>query len=229
MTSFIKLGVLVIALACIHQTHCSDWKNTVLKMDSSNNAVKKTEFLSKKTREAANGKSNFFKLPSNLVHSSYIQQHHQEPLVPVVPVVPSYQVPVLQHEVHQAVPVVHEIPEHHVEHHHAHHHDHHDHHEHFIHENVIEPFAIEQPVVAANGELVVEQTIGGIPFNCVHLPTGHWRDPNFCDIFHACVHGYQRKSYACPIVGERTYFDEITQKCEFVHHNPHACGGHYSR
>ena len=69
----------------------------------------------------------------------------------------------------------------------------------------------------------------GIPFDCVHLPTGHWRDPNFCDVFHACVHGYHRKTYACPIVGERTYFDEVTQQCQFVRFNPHACVADYKR
>ena len=51
-----------------------------------------------------------------------------------------------------------------------------------------------------------------IPFNCLGRPTGHYRDSRFADIFHACVYGSQRKTYACPIVGERTYFDEITKR-----------------
>jgi len=85
------------------------------------------------------------------------------------------------------------------------------------------PYPIQTPVVSAQGELIVESTIGGIPFDCRGRPTGHWRDTRFCDIFHACVHGYQRKTYACPIVGERTYFDEITKKCEFISKNPLGC------
>ena len=84
-------------------------------------------------------------------------------------------------------------------------------------------FPIQQPVISSQGDVIIENTIGGIPFDCRGRPTGHWRDTRFCDIFHACVHGYQRKTYACPIVGERTYFDEITKKCEFVSRNPAGC------
>ena len=84
-------------------------------------------------------------------------------------------------------------------------------------------FPIQQPVVSTQGEIIIENTIGGIPFDCRGRPTGHWRDTRFCDIFHACVHGYQRKTYACPIVGERTYFDEVTKRCEFVSRNPLVC------
>ncbi len=86
------------------------------------------------------------------------------------------------------------------------------------------PFPIQQPVLSYTGEIIIENTVGGIAFDCRGLPTGHWRDPQFCDVFHACVHGYHRKTYTCPIVGLRTYFDEITQKCEFVHMNPAGCG-----
>ncbi len=85
------------------------------------------------------------------------------------------------------------------------------------------PYPVQQPIVSAQGDVIVENTIGGIPFDCRGRPTGHWRDTRFCDIFHACVHGYQRKTYACPIVGERTYFDEITKRCEFVSKNPIGC------
>ena len=88
---------------------------------------------------------------------------------------------------------------------------------------VVAPFAIQQPVLSYTGEVIVENTIGGISFDCRFRPTGHWRDNQFCDVFHACVHGYQRKTYSCPIVGERTYFDEVTQRCEFVHLNPQVC------
>ncbi len=90
-------------------------------------------------------------------------------------------------------------------------------------ERVVAPFPIQTPVLSWTGEVIIENTIGGIPFDCRFRPTGHWRDSYFCDIFHACVHGQQRKTYACPIVGERTYFDEITQRCEFVHLNPAIC------
>ena len=84
-------------------------------------------------------------------------------------------------------------------------------------------YPIQQPVVSSQGDIIIENTIGGIPFDCRGRPTGHWRDTRFCDIFHACVHGYHRKTYACPIVGERTYFDEITKRCEFVSRNPAGC------
>jgi hypothetical protein len=62
------------------------------------------------------------------------------------------------------------------------------------------------------GEIVIENLVGGVLFECSNLPTGHYRDGRYCDIFHACVYGQQRKTYACPIVGERTYFDELTNR-----------------
>jgi len=96
-----------------------------------------------------------------------------------------------------------------------HHHNHHHHQE--------AAFAIQRPVMSYTGEIIIENTVGGLNFDCRGLPTGHWRDPSYCDVFHACVHGYHRKSYACPIVGHRTYFDEHAQKCEFAHFNPNAC------
>lgn len=85
------------------------------------------------------------------------------------------------------------------------------------------PFAIQQPAIGATGEIIIENLVGGIPYNCIGRPTGHYRDNRFADIFHACVHGAQRKTYACPIVGERTYFDEVTRRCEFVNRNPNCC------
>ncbi|RNA40126.1 hypothetical protein BpHYR1_044115 [Brachionus plicatilis] len=85
------------------------------------------------------------------------------------------------------------------------------------------PYPIKQETMTNTGEKIVENLIGGIPFDCATKPTGHWRDGNFCDIFHACVYGQQRKSYVCPIVGERTYFDEVTKRCEFLNQNPTAC------
>lgn len=84
-------------------------------------------------------------------------------------------------------------------------------------------FPVQKPVMSYTGEIIIENTVGGVNFDCSGLPTGHWRDPNYCDVFHACVHGYHRKTYACPIVGHRTYFDEHAQKCEFVHVNPSGC------
>lgn len=85
------------------------------------------------------------------------------------------------------------------------------------------PFAIQQPAIGATGEIIIENLVGGIPYNCIGRPSGHYRDNRFADIFHACVHGSQRKTYACPIVGERTYFDEVTRRCEFVNRNPNCC------
>ena len=71
---------------------------------------------------------------------------------------------------------------------------------------------VQQPVLSSTGDLILETVIYGIPFNCIGKPSGHYRDTQFIDIFHACVHGYQRKTYVCPVVGERTYFDEKTLK-----------------
>ncbi len=87
----------------------------------------------------------------------------------------------------------------------------------------IAPFPIQQPGVSSLGEPIIENLIGGVPFDCRGKPTGHIRDHRFCDIFHACVFGSQRKTYACPFVGERTYFDEVTKRCEFYRHNPLGC------
>ena len=74
-------------------------------------------------------------------------------------------------------------------------------------------FPIQQPTITNTGETIIETLVGGIPFDCAGRPSGHWRDGKFCDIFHACVFGYQRKTYACPFsYGERTYFSEITRR-----------------
>lgn len=85
------------------------------------------------------------------------------------------------------------------------------------------PYIIQQQTYTNTGELIIENLIGGVPFDCTYKPTGHWRDGQYCDIFHACVFGQQRKSYACPFVGERTYFDEVSRRCEFARLNPNAC------
>lgn len=73
-------------------------------------------------------------------------------------------------------------------------------------------YPIQQPTITNTGETIIENLIGGIPFDCRGKPTGHWRDHRFCDVFHACVFGIQRKTYSCPFVGERTYFDEISRR-----------------
>jgi hypothetical protein len=57
-----------------------------------------------------------------------------------------------------------------------------------------------------------EDVITGIPFDCRNKPNGHWKDTRFCDVFHACIHGEQRKTYSCAQVGDRTYFDEVTKR-----------------
>lgn len=85
------------------------------------------------------------------------------------------------------------------------------------------PYPIRQPTITNNGETIVENLIGGIVFNCQGKPTGHHRDAKYCDVFHACVFGQQRKTYSCPYVGENTYFDDITRRCEFVRNNPAGC------
>lgn len=88
---------------------------------------------------------------------------------------------------------------------------------------IIRPFQIQQPTIATSGQVIIENLLGGVPFNCLGKPSGHYRDNNFCDVFHACVHGYQRKTYTCPFVGESQYFDETTQRCEFIRNNPTGC------
>ncbi|CAF0925971.1 unnamed protein product [Brachionus calyciflorus] len=85
------------------------------------------------------------------------------------------------------------------------------------------PFPIQQSTLTSTGEVIIENLLGGIAFNCLGRVTGHYRDNHFCDVFHACVHGQQQKTYTCPFVGESTYFDESTRRCEFVRNNPLAC------
>ncbi|RNA44678.1 hypothetical protein BpHYR1_003245, partial [Brachionus plicatilis] len=84
------------------------------------------------------------------------------------------------------------------------------------------PYPIRQPTITNNGETIIENLIGGIVFNCQGKPTGHHRDTKFCDVFHACVFGQQKKTYSCPFVGENTYFDDVTRRCEFIRNNPVA-------
>lgn len=88
---------------------------------------------------------------------------------------------------------------------------------------VIKPYVIQQPTITTNGKILIENLLGGIPFKCAGRPSGHYRDDYLCDVFHACVHGQQQKTYSCPFVGEAQYFDDNTQKCEFVKENPFGC------
>ncbi|RNA15441.1 hypothetical protein BpHYR1_032626 [Brachionus plicatilis] len=88
---------------------------------------------------------------------------------------------------------------------------------------LIKPFVIQKPTINSNGEVIIENLLGGIPFKCFGRPSGHYRDNYFCDVFHACVHGKQQKTYSCPFVGEAQYFDDNSRKCEFIRENPFGC------
>ena len=68
-----------------------------------------------------------------------------------------------------------------------------------------------------------QQVLTNIPFDCKGRLDGFWRDTRYCDVFHACVAGEQKRSYGCPQVGERFYFDDQTQKCEFASQNAGGC------
>lgn len=57
-----------------------------------------------------------------------------------------------------------------------------------------------------------EELVSGIPFDCRGRPNGHWRDQRYCDVFHACISGEQKKTYSCAQLGERIYFDETTRR-----------------
>ncbi len=61
-----------------------------------------------------------------------------------------------------------------------------------------------------------EETIMGISFDCRGKANGHWRDTRYCDVFHACIGGEQRKTYSCAQLGERVYFDEISKRFAFL-------------
>ena len=63
-----------------------------------------------------------------------------------------------------------------------------------------------------NGVNLPESLITGISFDCTGKQTGPNKDPQYCDVFHACVYGKQQKTYACPQIGDRFYFDQATQR-----------------
>jgi hypothetical protein len=57
-----------------------------------------------------------------------------------------------------------------------------------------------------------QKLIVNVPFDCKGRIDGHWRDTRYCDIFHACLAGEQKRSYGCNQIGERFYFDDVSQK-----------------
>jgi hypothetical protein len=59
---------------------------------------------------------------------------------------------------------------------------------------------------------IVETLLSGITFDCSQKPTGPNKDSLYCDVFHACVYGRQQKTYGCPQVGDRFFYDASTQK-----------------
>jgi len=65
--------------------------------------------------------------------------------------------------------------------------------------------------------------IYGVSFTCTGKPTGFYRDTNYCDIFHVCLANIQMKTYPCPQVGERFYFDQVSKRCEFSSRNASGC------
>lgn len=57
-----------------------------------------------------------------------------------------------------------------------------------------------------------QKVIVNVPYDCKGRIDGHWRDIRYCDVFHACLAGEQKRSYGCNQVGERFFFDDVTQK-----------------
>ncbi|CAF1478555.1 unnamed protein product [Adineta ricciae] len=68
-----------------------------------------------------------------------------------------------------------------------------------------------------------QKVVLNVPFDCKGRIDGHWRDTRYCDVFHACIAGVQKRSYGCNQIGERFYFDDATQKCEFTSRNANGC------
>ena len=190
------LVLLVFMHACLQVSLCSDWKNTVVKLE--NNVIKNTVLEPRQpVYEAQQAAKNivkeaskqFFRIPVNHVPANIqnfngqLPHIQQEPVVPVIPVEPSnviQQVP-FQHG-HQDKPVLMTPHRPVVVNNQAHEHFpfHHDHQEnHFgphipenpvvvephrpvvVVEPVIKPFPIEEPVISAFGEPIIEHTIGG--------------------------------------------------------------------
>ena len=57
-----------------------------------------------------------------------------------------------------------------------------------------------------------QKVIVNVPYDCKGRIDGHWRDTRYCDVFHACIAGEQKRSYACTQIQEQFYFDDATQK-----------------
>ncbi|CAF1109060.1 unnamed protein product [Adineta ricciae] len=68
-----------------------------------------------------------------------------------------------------------------------------------------------------------QKVVVNVPFDCKGRIDGHWRDTRYCDVFHACIAGEQKRSYGCNQIGERFYFDDASQKCEFASRNLNGC------
>ena len=68
-----------------------------------------------------------------------------------------------------------------------------------------------------------QKIVLNVAFDCKGRIDGHWRDTRYCDVFHACLAGEQKRSYGCNQVGERFYFDDASQKCEFASRNAAGC------
>lgn len=69
-----------------------------------------------------------------------------------------------------------------------------------------------------------ENLIYGVKFDCSGKPTGFYKDPKYCDLFHVCVSFVQKKTYPCPQVGgDRFYYDEALRRCESADKNPSGC------
>ncbi|CAF0933581.1 unnamed protein product [Didymodactylos carnosus] len=68
-----------------------------------------------------------------------------------------------------------------------------------------------------------QKVVVNVQFDCKGRIDGHWRDTRYCDVFHACIAGEQRRSYGCNQVAERFFFDDVTQRCEFTSQNPNGC------
>ena len=54
---------------------------------------------------------------------------------------------------------------------------------------LVAPFPIQQPVLSHTGEVIIENTLGGVSFDCRFKASGHWRDEKFCDVnsFHKFI------------------------------------------
>jgi len=98
MNNFIRLVLFVLVQACFQSSLCSDWKNSVVKLE--NNEVKNTIFKPQQgVRETEKNSKQFFRIPPNHVPANVhningeLPHIQQEPIVPVISVQPSNVVP----------------------------------------------------------------------------------------------------------------------------------------